>query len=68
MTHADLTAQQILDSLPERDRATLQTLAVQRRVSIAALLTEGLLTIARQINEGASAPLRPAPYSNANAA
>lgn len=70
MTHEDLTAQKLLDELPAEARATLQTEAVRRRVSIAALLKEGLLAIAREINAAAAGPAgaRPAQYSNANAA
>ncbi len=59
MTHAELTAQEILESLPEPAAAKLRTLATQRKLRMTALIKEGLLKIAEDINAAAT-PARPA--------
>lgn len=68
MTHEDLTANTILESLPEPTRAVLRTLATRRRVPMTTLIKEGLLKVADEINAANTPSTRPAPYSNANAA
>ena len=67
MTHEDLSANTLLESLPESARAKIRTLATQRRVPLTTLIKEALLKIADDINAN-NPSTRPAPYSNANAA
>lgn len=67
MSHADLTAQEILADLPDEIASTLQTLAVQRKVPMTALLKEGLVNLARDIVAN-NPPTRPPRYRPASAA
>ena len=50
MTHADLTAQELLAELPPKARAALQTAATRRRVPMTTLIKEGLIKVAGEIN------------------
>lgn len=67
MTHEDLSANNILESLPEDTRAKIRTLATRRRVPLTQIIREGLLKIADEINAN-NPPTHTASYSNANAA
>jgi hypothetical protein len=50
MTHTDITAQEILATLPPEKAEALRTRATQKRVPLSTLLKEGLLKIADEIN------------------
>lgn len=54
MTHADITAQELLEDLPPDVQTALKSVATRRRVPMTELLKEGLLKIADEINAAAS--------------
>ena len=62
MTHDDITANRLLNELPQEAREKLHTLATRRKVPMTALIKEGLLKIAKDINRAARArkPAEPA--------
>jgi hypothetical protein len=68
MTHADITANEILEQLPTNVRSALQRAAIRRKVPMTTLIKEGLLKIADEINSAPANPVAPARYQNANAA
>jgi hypothetical protein len=68
MTHADITAKEILDQIPDPIRARLQNLAIRRKVPMTTLIKEGLIAVADQINASSPKPTRPSGYTNASAA
>jgi uncharacterized protein YaeQ len=71
MTHEQLAANNFLEQLPPEKRAKLSRLAIRRKTTIAALIKEGLLKVADDINNAGDKgprPTTPAGYHNANAA
>lgn len=55
MTHEDLVAKKILDSLPPKDRRNLRSYAVRKGKPMTEIIKEGLLTVSRAINQKAHA-------------
>lgn len=53
MTHADITAQELLEDLPPEVQTALKSVATRRKVPMTELIKEGLLKIADDINAAA---------------
>jgi hypothetical protein len=70
MTHEQLAANNFLADLTPEARAKLSRIAIRRKTTIAALIKEGLLKVADDINGPSPAEKgsRSSGYRNANAA